>query len=728
MSRLTDLLQQARDFDPKFAAELEREIRHSQNQRSFGLVFERHLPDAVELPTRPVRRGDTVYILPPRGSKQAGDKTLWTVAKIDRKAEGGPSATVLETKPAKGSEAEVRDGVLIEDLVVVAQHDDVIYPGLVQTGEVINSDDPEAPFHTVINSENLHALNLLTYTHRHKVDCIYIDPPYNTGAKDWKYNNDYVDGDDAYRHSKWLSFMEKRLELAKELLNPEDSVLIVTIDEKEYLRLGMLLEQTFPEAGIQMVSSVINRKGQSRKGGFARVDEYLFFVFQGVAAPARSNDKNLIIARKDEDGSKAIEPSDVRWTSLIRSGTDAFRAKNWQKFYPVYVEVPSGKIVGSGEPLPIEISDPPLDAPDGCIAVWPIRRDGSQGRWQVNRAGLSKLLDESFVRIGTFSKDFSSASLYFLNEGKRKAFKNGEIIQVGVDKYGGMILKYRDDESNEGQPKTQWDSKSHSATEYGTGLVSQTIPGRYFPFPKSLYAVEDAVNFATQNKPSATVLDFFAGSGTTAHAVMRLNKQDGGRRRSISVTNNEVSFEEAKKLTKDGLRPGDPEWERLGICDYVTKPRIEAAITGKTPEGEPIKGDYKFTDEFPMADGFEANARFFTLTYEPPTMVRHGLAYKRVAPLLWLRAGQFGRVIESIPDRGWDVAESHGVLERTSAAEAFAEAVREAGTITTVFVVADDDLTFQSAVEKLSDLDVEFVQLYSTYLNNFSFTQSGGAF
>lgn len=172
MSRLTDLLQQARGFDPKFAAELEREIRHSQNKRSFGLVFERHLPDAVELPTRPVRRGDTVYILPPRGSKESGDKTLWTVAKIDRKAEGGAKAVVVETKPAKDTEPEVRDEVLVEDLVVVAQHDDTIYPGLVQTGEVINSEDPEAPFHTVINSENLHALNLLTYTHRHKVDCI----------------------------------------------------------------------------------------------------------------------------------------------------------------------------------------------------------------------------------------------------------------------------------------------------------------------------------------------------------------------------------------------------------------------------------------------------------------------------------------------------------------------------------------------------------------------------
>ena len=99
-----------------------------------------------------------------------------------------------------------------------------------------------------------HALKALTFTHRGKVDGIYIDPPYNTGARDWKYNNDYVEGDDLYRHSKWLAFMERRLLLAKELLNPEDSVLIVTIDEKEYLRLGLLLEQIFPEAQTQMVT------------------------------------------------------------------------------------------------------------------------------------------------------------------------------------------------------------------------------------------------------------------------------------------------------------------------------------------------------------------------------------------------------------------------------------------------------------------------------------------
>ena len=175
--------------------------------------------------------------------------------------------------------------VALNDLVVIAEFRDTIWPGLVSTGKVQRSGDK--PFHSVINGENYHVLKALTYTHRGKVDAIYIDPPYNTGAKDWKYNNDYVEGDDIYRHSKWLAMMERRLLVAKDLLNPTDSVLIVTIDEKEYLRLGLLLEQIFPEARIQMVSSQINPAVVAKANGFGRADEYLFFVMFGSAGPQR---------------------------------------------------------------------------------------------------------------------------------------------------------------------------------------------------------------------------------------------------------------------------------------------------------------------------------------------------------------------------------------------------------------------------------------------------------
>ena len=720
MSRLTDLLAQAKGFDPKFAAELEKEIRHSQNRRSFGLVFERHLPDAVELPTRPVRRGDTVHILPPRGTAAPTDPTLWTVAKIDRTAMGGATAVVVETKPAEGVEPEVRDGIAVDDLVVVAQHDDTIYPGLVQTGEVVNSFDPEAPFHTVINAENLHALNLLTYTHRHKVDCIYIDPPYNTRDKDWKYNNDYVDGDDHYKHSKWLSMMEKRLELAKELLNPEDSVLIVTIDEKEVHRLGLLLSQTFPGSKSQMVSIVIQNAGSTRAQELGRVEEYAFFVFNGSAKPALVKDDLL-----NEAPSTKVDK--VRWESLLRSGTDSLRTDTPNLFYPIFIDDKSGRIVGCGESKGVDSPRSEWVVPDGTHAIWPAKKNGVEGRWQCLPSTLMGLVEQGMARAGRTNPETGKGTAWYLGRIARNKIDSGEYTVTGRDEQGALVVEVTDPTINQYPAKTIWNRQRHHAGWHGTNLLNQMLSGRKFPFPKSLFAVEDAIRLATKNQPNATVLDFFSGSGTTAHAVMRLNKQDGGRRRSISVTNNEVSFEEAKQLTMAGHRPGDPEWEKLGICDYVTKPRIEAAITGRTPAGDPIKGDYKFTDEFPMADGFEANARFFTLTYEPPTRVRHGLAYKQIAPLLWMRAGQFGRAIEAIPDRGWDVAESHGVIKRLAAVDAFATAIREAGTVTTAYIVTDDDLAFQSAVGRLDSLGVECVQLYSTYLTNFAFTQSGGA-
>ena len=198
---------------------------------------------------------------------------------------------------------------------------------------------------------------------------------------------------------------------------------------------------------------------------------------------------------------------------------------------------------------------------------------------------------------------------------------------------------------------------------------------------------------------------------------MRLNKQDGGRRVSISVTNNEVSADEQKGLREQGLRPGDPDWEQWGICEYITKPRIEAAITGKTPDGEPIKGDYKFTDEFPMADGFAENVEFFTLTYEAPLRVASHRDFPKVAPLLWLRAGSAGRRIDSL-DAGWDVADTYGVLADLDKSDEFVSAVAAAPDVRVAFVITDEDRLFEAIVRDLPD-HVEPVRMYDAYLRNF---------
>jgi len=229
------------------------------------------------------------------------------------------------------------------------------------------------------------------------------------------------------------------------------------------------------------------------------------------------------------------------------------------------------------------------------------------------------------------------------------------------------------------------------------------------------------LRFAVARKREAIVLDFFAGSGTTAHAVFRLNKQDGGRRQCISVTNNEVGPDEQVDLRETRLRPGDSEWEQWGICDYITKPRIKAAITGKTPEGQPIKGDYKFTDEFPMADGFAESAEFFTLTYETPVAVSHNRAFERIAPLLWMRAGSEGSRIDTLPEGGWGVADCYGLLTDLDQAAPFAEAIQGNDSIRIAYIVTDDERRFQSVVRQLPDT-VEPVRLYESYLTNFRFS------
>ena len=705
MSRLTDLIAQAKARDPLLGADLDREFKALSSRLPFGLNFERHRPEVVELPLRPIRKGDKVRVLPARGSTNKGDLRLWQVMAIHR-AEGGKVAELA----LLGTEATQTQTVALDDLVVVAEFRDTIYPGLISTGKVERGGDK--PFHTVINGENYHVLKALTYTHRGKVDAIYIDPPYNTGAKDWKYNNDYVEGDDLYRHSKWLAMMERRLLVAKDLLNPVDSVLIVTIDEKEYLRLGLLLEQVFPEARIQMISSVINPKGAARSSAFGRTDEYIYFVMFGVAAPlptALDTEWKIVKDRRAER---------LRWADLLRSGSHPLRSDSPNQFYPIFIQnsVDGPKFHSVGEPYFGENREE-ITPPAGTVAVWPIRANGSEGNWSNSAINLRIFIEKGYARLGRWRA--GDTAVTYLARGEQRKVDSGQFPILGRKQDNSIVV-----DSSEYVPVfipgTQWRIGSHNAEQGGTNLQKLMMPDRKFPFPKSLYAVEDALRFFVKGKPHAVILDFFSGSGTTAHAVMRLNRQDGGRRQCISVTNNEVAADEQKRLRTQGLRPGDAKWEQWGICDYITKPRVQAVITGMTPDGEPIKGDYKFTDEFPMAEGFEENAEFFTLTYETPVSVNHNRAFARIAPLLWLRAGSRGRRIDKLPEAGWEVVEAYGLLVDVDCASPFIKAVGKAKELRIVYIVTDDDRRFQAISKRLPD-GAEPVRLYESYLTNFSF-------
>lgn len=704
MSRLTDLLRQVEMKDPELASDLRAEFDVLAERRSFGLNFERHVPESVELPGRQVRRGDKVHVLPPRGEKPKKENSrLWRVTGLDV----GDKTAVIE--PLDDPDEEPRTEPL-DDLVVVAEFRDPIYPGLTSTGKVERGGDK--PFHTVINAENYHALQALLYTHRGKVDVIYIDPPYNTRDKDWKYNNDYVDSDDIYKHSKWLAMMERRLLLAGELLNPADSVLVVTIDEKEFLRLGLLVEQCFPEAEIQMISTVISPGGVPREKEFTRVNEFIFFIMLGNAGPTKTASDMLFTAYKT-----AKENRSPIWRGLLRGGSGPLRSDNPDKFFPILVDPESQRIVGAGDPLDSNQDRSDYTPPDGLVPCWPLKQNAVEGRWELSRPTFDARLAAGYIKTGRFNKDTKQWSINYLRQAEIERLESGELISRGLNEQGFLEIAYNEDRSRLLYAKTVWNEPSHDAGTHGKALNKSLIPHRRFDYPKSVYAVEDTLRFFVKDNPNALVLDFFSGSGTTAHAVMRLNKQDGGRRRSISVTNNEISDEEARKLRKQGHRPGDPEWEVLGICDYVTRPRIEAAVTGKTPDGEPIKGDYKFTDEFPMSDGFVENVEFFRLTYEAPLRVKSHRDFERIAPLLWLRAGSRGRRIDDV-SAGWDVADTYGVLADLDCVDEFLKEVSTKPDVRLAFVVTDEDRLFETIASQLPDT-VEPVRLYESYLKNF---------
>ncbi|GGD12599.1 site-specific DNA-methyltransferase [Nocardioides daphniae] len=706
MSRLSDLLKAVENLDPQLGKDLISEIAPIRERVPFGLNFERHVPEAVQLPGHPIRKGSKVHVLPPRGSTARGDRRLWAVRAINQDL----GTVEIEATSREGVESRT---VHRDDLVLVAEFSDHIYPGLRLTDSVQRSDTK--PFHTVINGENYHVLEQLTFTHGHSVDAIYIDPPYNTGARDWKYNNDYVESDDLYRHSKWLAFMERRLKLAERLLNPDDSVLILAIDENEVHRVHLLLEQVFRKSKIQMVTVLINPAGASIIDQFSRVDEHLLFVHIGTARPQRTftdttpGTSNFVTV----DG----EAKPFRWEPFQRSGGNSRREDTKAKFFPVWIHEETGTIVGCGDHLPegVDRKDAP-PPPPGCVAQWPIKQDGSEACWQLSAPTFRQYLKEGRIKIGTRKKTTGRWGIGFAGKGAMAAIAAGELMTEGRDDKGSLIIKNAEGKVRSQVGKTMWTNGAYSATEHGSTLLRNFLPRRKFPFPKSLYAVEDALRYYIGHKPDAVVLDFFAGSGTTAHAVMRLNRQDGGNRTSISVTNNEVSDEEQAALRRQGHRPGDFEWEALGIFEHITKPRLRAAITGVNSDGKPAPGRYRFADEFPMSEGFEENAAFFTLTYESKWLVGVDRAFAAIAPMLWLRAGARGRIIESLPESGFDVAEAYGVIRDLDRADEFLDALTEHREIRIAYIITDDEGRYQQLAHEIPHL--ETVRLYEDYLRN----------
>lgn len=760
MALLQDLIQQI--DDPALRERILKETNKLVKQKKFGLVFEDHLPECSPLYDVPICVGSKVSLK----SGQVND--FYIVLKID-----GTEAL------CDHRETHEKKTLPLNELVTIAEFGEPIYPTLKPIDYVENAPDSDL-WHTLIEADNYHALQLLEYLYASKVDCIYIDPPYNTGAKDWKYNNDYVDSSDSYRHSKWLSMIEKRLLIAKKLLCPE-GVLIIAIDKNELAHLVCLLEkpELFSAYDCTIVSVVHNPRGNITTN-FAETNEYAIYLTpKGIMTLARS-----------------LEDSDTP-RKLRRWGHFSLREERRSMFYPVYVK--DGGVIGIGEQPSDDFHPAGRNnlLENGTIEVWPIDQDGIERRWNYSYGEMPN----HYKRILVLPKD------------------------EGIDLFLASELK---------PPKTVWISPELDAGGVNGSTLVENIVGTKFPYPKSLYTVVRSIEAVVKNKPNCLVVDFFAGSGTTLHALNLINSDDGGKRRCIMITNNEVSEEECQVLEKKGLRLGDELWKEEGICRSITWPRTKNSIIGRKKSGEMLEGYYLstlkeeklkkrmfkkldfittemistsqkkkqlisllgkeklaqslvtsdskfivspkyrisilFDDNYteawiqaldgqdhiqelymvtnntnlfnntklklqetlgdysvfeqkkcPMANGFNTNVAFFKLSFLDKTSIALGRQLKELLPVLWMKGGAVGKCpIYNVAELPYMMVLSENnmaiLVDETYYVE-FEEKLNEYPNIQTVFIVTDSESAYREMIRPYESKNC--YQLYRDYLDNF---------
>lgn len=697
MARLEQLVEGVQD--EQLRRQIEAEIAALKERTRFGLVYERHLPElALIADTDLVRVGALV-----RPKSDVDKETNYRVVGF----KGKTKARLLAHSNGKELDAH------IADLFVVKPFGEAIYPTLTHLGTVERSS--ERSYHAVINGENFHALQLLAYLHEGQVDCLYLDPPYNTGTRDWKYNNRYVDDNDTYRHSKWLSMMEKRLRLARRLLK-NDSVLIITIDENELHHLGVLLDDIFPTARRQLVTICINPGGASGGEGLSRVEEYAFFCFFGEAQPAPTED-DMLVSAVDTDAAHTGARG-VRWEWLMRGGNAWYRASRPNLCYPIILDETATRIVGVGAPLEGADDDRPAEI-DGQLVAWPVRKDGKLGIWRVDAAKLMHLVEKGYAFVSARDDVRGTWTVKYLMSGTVESIESGMIEVIGRGEHGEVQVRVS---ARRGKTaKTMWNRGRHIAGGAGgTHLLNALLGERnVFPFPKSVYSVRDCLEIAVGQKPEALVVDFFAGSGTTLNAVCLLNAEDGGSRRSILITNNEVNPEMTRKMNKAGHVRGDAEFEKNGIFEAATMPRCKAAITGYRPDGKPAEGAY--LDGRNYADGFEENAAFFRLDYVNPDSIELGDAFDAILPLLWLAAGAYAEppTVDSLSkDYFVSPGGRYAVLFNVAAVHDLEQELGTRGDITHLYVITDSPDAYAEVREVLSR-GRHVSMLYRDYLRNF---------
>ena len=481
--------------------------------------------------------------------------------------------------------------------------------------------DPNEPTDILIEGDNYHALSVLNYTHEKAVDVIYIDPPFNTGSRSWKYNNDYVDKDDPFRHSKWISFMNKRLRLAKNLLR-DTGIIIVAIDDYEFHSLRLLMDEIFLESNrLGTVAVMHNPRGRSDDKFFATSHEYMLIYGRNSSlsyvANMESTEEQLEVYNKEDDISR------YRELPFRRSGSNSRRIDRPNLFYPIYYNPQSEELISEKR--------------EGFIEILPIDTSGTERVWRWGKETFSR-------RVQT---------------------------EIVVKESNGLFNVYVKDRIKEGRKsKTIWQDPKYDASSHGTMLL-QEILGRpmMFDYPKSLYTVLDIL--AITSDKDAIILDFFAGSGTTGHATMKLNKKDHGKRQFILCTNNEN-----------------------GICEDVCYPRVKSVITGyKDKNGKPV-------------DGLGGNLKYYRTSFVPaePTDKNKELLTKQSVEMLTLRENTFDFVTETNTYKIFNNREKYtGIIFDQLSIPEFKKAITSFDKPVSVYVFSLGDDSFAEEFEDMRD-------------------------
>lgn len=401
----------------------------------------------------------------------------------------------------------------------------------VKEKEILSKEDMK--FNFLLEGDNLHSLYLLKKTHKGMIDVIYIDPPYNTQNNDFIYNDTMINAEDGFKHSKWISFMEKRLNFAKDLLSPFGTIWI-SIDENELFNLKMLCDEIFDEKNFRSLVTIVSNPGGRDYGGIAKTTEYvLVYSKTDKSIINKIHDESHVFEMKDEIG-----PFELR---ELRNRNVKFNDKNRPNlYYPFYVDINSADNYGLYS-ISLEKDE------KHTVEVFPLKSQGIQTVWRWGK--------------------------------EQKARKNLNINIKAKQKKDGTFMiveKYRDESV---MMKNVWGDKNFR-TENGSLQIKEIFLEKTFDYPKPVDIPLRVIE--STSKKDSIILDFFAGSGTTAQAVLELNKKDGGNRQFILCTNNENN-----------------------ICEEITYQRIKTVITGKRK------------DASVYSEGIKANLKYFKISYIP---------------------------------------------------------------------------------------------------------------